>query len=627
MTMIWFVAVAYLTFHCSVNADDKDNDALAMVKEVLQAEADGKLSDRKTVLNAKVQTLDHNAKWHAGQIRISDRWTEVTDIDESSVTESIKRYLAERGDEPLDLDGHRRMANWCAKNKLEVQASAHWQSVLRIDPNDAASRKALNYRLIDGEWRTDAEWLAASEQAKARMKELKKWMPQMKQWAEAMANPKNKTKLKALKELESLDDASAVLALELTAMQLVDDNAIPFIQAIRKFKTPEACESLVRIAMIDPSAKFGGVAMEGIKQYPLEFYVPNLLGKLSDSDVEHQLFTRPNGETVLRQIRREHFGDFENVSVLDNVLLRNHQVAIDTKARTVTSRALQRTLSSSLHVKSRPASSRDVLTKAGTPLDHSNKQYLNDELARVRQKTKDSQEVIQSEVNHALFLLRNCTEQSNLSSIDEWRGWWNHYNERVRIGNAYPVQYSYSENRDYARETVSYIPGRTSISVQFVSCLVASTPIQTDRGLRPIETIRQGDLILSQDIQTGELAMKPVIATTLRPPAKTKLIVTEENSVRATMGHYWWIAGRGWVRTKELEPGMRIHHVTGTTTIERLEDATDEPTYNLVVADNHSYFVGPERLLSYDATDLTPTLQLVPGLPASSLVGPIGTIP
>ena len=42
-------------------------------------------------------------------------------------------------------------------------------------------------------------------------------------------------------------------------------------------------------------------------------------------------------------------------------------------------------------------------------------------------------------------------------------------------------------------------------------------------------------------------------------------------------------------------------------------------TYNLVVPDSHTYFVGSERLLSWDATDLQPTFQLVPGLPADIL--------
>jgi intein/homing endonuclease len=128
-------------------------------------------------------------------------------------------------------------------------------------------------------------------------------------------------------------------------------------------------------------------------------------------------------------------------------------------------------------------------------------------------------------------------------------------------------------------------------------------------------------MLLSQNIESGALEFKPVLKTTLRPPSKTlQFTTTSGNSIEATLGHFWWIAGKGWVRTKELEVGMPMHHAKGTSKIVSIEETPKEvETYNLVVADSHTYFVGTERLLSWDATEVQPTLQLVPGLPAPVL--------
>jgi len=41
------------------------------------------------------------------------------------------------------------------------------------------------------------------------------------------------------------------------------------------------------------------------------------------------------------------------------------------------------------------------------------------------------------------------------------------------------------------------------------SCFGAGTPVKTLTGLRPIESIRAGDLVLSQDGRTGELSYQP----------------------------------------------------------------------------------------------------------------------
>jgi hypothetical protein len=138
-----------------------------------------------------------------------------------------------------------------------------------------------------------------------------------------------------------------------------------------------------------------------------------------------------------------------------------------------------------------------------------------------------------------------------------------------------------------------------------------------------VESIRIGDQVVSQDITSGEIALRPVLRTTIRPAAVTReIVLANGESIRCTLGHPWWVVGRGWVMAKNLEAAMAIRTATGFATIESLKDAQAMETYNLVVDEDHTYFVGQSRLLSFDASELIPTFQKVPGVPADALKQP-----
>jgi hypothetical protein len=133
-------------------------------------------------------------------------------------------------------------------------------------------------------------------------------------------------------------------------------------------------------------------------------------------------------------------------------------------------------------------------------------------------------------------------------------------------------------------------------------------------GAAPIETVRGGDRVLSQDPDTGELAYKIVLGTTVRPPAPLVQIRAGGSEIRATRGHPFWVSGKGWEMAKFLALGDKLHCATGFLPIESLEEAPAEQTYNLIVEDFATYFVGEHRLLVHDNTLRQPTLAIVPGL-------------
>ncbi|MFM9063480.1 MAG: polymorphic toxin-type HINT domain-containing protein, partial [Pirellula sp.] len=222
-------------------------------------------------------------------------------------------------------------------------------------------------------------------------------------------------------------------------------------------------------------------------------------------------------------------------------------------------------------------------------------------------------------------VLRATTNQKLGDEAQPWWEWWNQYEELYVSGEKY-MDYSYYEDTSvsYVAPVVTYAvtdflykypPLRT-----LISCLVAGTPIQTQSGLRPVEAIRVGDLVVAQNIQSGEIQLRPVLRTTVRPPARTyQIAYTNGEKIQATLGHRWWVIGKGWVKTKDLKEGMSMRTASGYATIESLKDADAAVTYNLLVDQDHTYFVGQSRVLSFDASEAIPTFYKVPGLAPSQL--------
>jgi hypothetical protein len=129
--------------------------------------------------------------------------------------------------------------------------------------------------------------------------------------------------------------------------------------------------------------------------------------------------------------------------------------------------------------------------------------------------------------------------------------------------------------------------------------------------------------VLSQDPDSGELAFKPVLGVTFRPPSRRLVIDLGPEKITTTLGHPFWVTGDGWRMAKELKVGSRLQGLEGPAPIESLEGMEAplpwyEGAYNLIVADFNTYFVGEHLLLVHDNTPRRPSTVAVPALLHSS---------
>ena len=101
--------------------------------------------------------------------------------------------------------------------------------------------------------------------------------------------------------------------------------------------------------------------------------------------------------------------------------------------------------------------------------------------------------------NSAYLVLERCTGVDLEEEPQAWWDWWQEYNQRDAPRKSLR-NYEYSQV-DHAEvyKTASHY------NVHQLSCLDGGTRVQTADGLKAIENIQIGDMVLRNDVETGEL--------------------------------------------------------------------------------------------------------------------------
>ena len=72
--------------------------------------------------------------------------------------------------------------------------------------------------------------------------------------------------------------------------------------------------------------------------------------------------------------------------------------------------------------------------------------------------------------------------------------------------------------------------------------------------------------------------------------------------IKTSDDHPWWVAGKGWVETKDLAAGMAVvtQDGRGMTIASAQATNTHAPVHNLTIEDFHTFFVGKECVLVHN---------------------------
>ncbi|MEM4701597.1 MAG: polymorphic toxin-type HINT domain-containing protein [Candidatus Bathyarchaeia archaeon] len=148
-----------------------------------------------------------------------------------------------------------------------------------------------------------------------------------------------------------------------------------------------------------------------------------------------------------------------------------------------------------------------------------------------------------------------------------------------------------AERKQLEREQVSQTtqnPALAPGAAEATSCFTPDTLVTVPGGRKSIVTLKADDELIAYNEATGELVYRKII-NTYNGVEDHYFIINGE--IRVTSTHRFF-TDRGWIRAKDLEPGMLLKTSNGWVPLESKElvEARVE-VFNLEVAADHDFFV------------------------------------
>lgn len=542
------------------------------VEAALRAEAEGNMArhDELLAFVAKRYPAYAPGHWHRGEVRVLGKWTRLEVAGDVVGKSRLYQYHQFRDGKGDSISDQLAVANWCRERALREQERAHLVRVLQQDSSHYQARTRLGFRLIDGRWRLRSQLQADAAAAKDERRALGRYREDLDTWARQMGLDDPKLQENGRTRIVAIKDPAAIPAMEGRLSLDSVPVALAAVQAMGNMPQYEASVALARQAVFSPSEEVRDYAVTYLKSKKRESYVPAMLSALSSPvTAQFEVTQTKDGEILYRHMYEREVQGTKQLLITDRRYRRENRGG---DAQTATNRVQNR---------------------------------VQQEVRRREAEVKAQNEYT-SELNSRICqTLNQVLDLSLPDDPDVWWTWWNAYNE-VYVAGDKPTESLYES--DYISVSDLPPPQRS------YDCLSAGTLVTTISGLRAVDKLQSGDLVLSQHPESGELAYKAVVETTIRPSGLTIRVHCDGQTLETSGGHLFWVSGRGWVKTRDLVAGMQLHTPDGTIRINQLEDATVQKTYNLVVDGFHTFFVGEKRILNHDNTVSEPTNSVVPGL-------------
>ncbi len=645
MKKVLFVSYCLLALFASgwmkAHADDDQHQVDKLFQQALAADQAGD-SQRHEALLAKViaQAPDNKlARWQSGQILHNGKWTTPSKVERLVANDPRwQEYHARVENGEDSLAAHADLARWCRQQGLELESQWHWFNVLRHDGKNREALGALGMRPYRGQYFT-AEQIAAYEAAEKRADQASsKYANLLKKAMREAERSEGNEQIAALEKISSIADPAAIQAVVEVVLadaknerrvldkfgqekgeQLLRRMQLAAVAALDAIPEHEATLRLLEVALYASDAAVRSQAAQTLKSREPTSFMPLLMAGLSAPiEMSYAVNTLPNGQISV-------FEDFTEVGPLakkhhtrSSQFLTQHVLTV-TKDR--------------IGVPNGGPSVPTVRSKRIGRVWSDQVQDMNNAAAQVansRDKVETENAIREQRNARIQEVLMAATGKELGPESEDWWNDWKAYNE-LYTSEELPVHeteesfdYSrYAETPTYQREyyMLPYVE-RPPVPVRTRSCFVAGTPVWTQAGMLPIEEIKIGDLVLSQDPVTGELNYRPVIDSTVRPPSGTVKLSLKQETIVATRGHRFWVAGRGWRMAKDLVPGAQLVAVGGSVDLESMDTEEEMEAYNLEVGEFHTYFVGKNRILAHDNTCPAPTINRLPGVSPRAAFAP-----
>jgi hypothetical protein len=570
-------------------------DAEAHIRLALWCERRGLEAERARHLALAVLIEPGNvtARGLLGLVKHEGKWEDPAKVGERiradpALAATLDDYRARRARAPGTADGQWKLALWCGENGLEEEATAHLTAVTRLDPSREAAWKRLGYNRSDGRWMTADQAAALKAEREAQAAADREWTPRLQAWRAAIGRPDDRSEAEG--RLAAVSDPRAVPSIRRVFASGGAGNQMRAVAILGRIDGPAASQTLAALAVWGETPEVRRAAGETLcRRDPREFVVglinlvlePLKYQALSVGAIGHGSpgFVAVEGRDAVLQTIFTIDESFWSPALSPRQFAKGlRQVVTGGYARRVA--------------------------------------FQNARLASLVASVEQTSAVVNEMTSRTTAVLRAVTGHDAGTDADAWMAWWADQQGYVYQGPAGAPQPAGPAGppppgqvtQPYVRRPPIVQPRPKPVLTSWVhfSCFAAGTPVHGIDGPLPIERVRVGDRVLTQDTGTGLLSFQPIVAVYHNPPSATLRIDLGGDPVIATGIHRFWSPDRGWVMARELKPGDRVRTVGGLVTVRDVQADLDQLVYNLEVARGGSFFVGRCGALVHDNSLVRP---------------------
>ena len=563
-------------------------------RRVQELELAGQSQERASAL-VELQQIAPDAPqthWLLGEVKVGDQWVPHTKVaDHGNRWSELHQYREERAKRSDSVEDQLFLADGAKEHRLLDEERAHLHGVIAQNPMHVEARQRLGHVYVAGVWMTPADLSRAAASTAETDRAFTQWGQEIAQRKADLNHRSSKRQRAALAYFEGLKDPAAIPVMERAFALGTEAEQVSYFTWVCRLNTWQASAAVARLAMASDSAAVRLKAIKELHDQRTEEYAPVLLSVMqAPIEVETELVKyghwwlysqRTTTETPGKEYVAQYNARFAPQSCIRHPF-QDIRVPLD-------------------RLLNQPRTGERIMAN----LARENQQAAGERNARATAWNE-----------RAGFILSESLGISGLDTPQNWWVWWTHdqgyiEGEKEQVFAQYTEDWYISRRRGSVRRekkpTAERLEGHAS-------CFVAGTPILTEYGQKPIESIQRGDRVLTQNPESGELAFKPVLRATHTSAASTQTVTLGDETLTCTTAHPFWVNGLGWRMARELEPGMRFHSLDGAVDVTAVAEAGNLDVYNLEVADFGTYFVGQSQVLTHDVTVRQPTDMLLPGL-------------
>jgi hypothetical protein len=133
------------------------------------------------------------------------------------------------------------------------------------------------------------------------------------------------------------------------------------------------------------------------------------------------------------------------------------------------------------------------------------------------------------------------------------------------------------------------------------ACFVAGTAVHTENGLKPIEQIRENDVVLGVDVASGSTRWQKVKHSFSKSASKLISIVAGKDTILSTPEHPY-LTIDGWKSAVDIKKGqqLRLAGAALVTVLAVMPIDTIATVYNLETESTHNYCVGKQGVVVHN---------------------------